>query len=275
MIDIALFLSIICAIYGLFEFAHYSYLEGYSFFAFNVQDLPERRIHVTFYNANFYATMLEMFIFCALYRSYTLVSKKAKAYYILISFMNLFMLNLSGCRTAFGAIAFAFLIYFIALGNKKLLHLSWIMFVACLIIFFLNPNLIPRLDDLGSIVYRQEIWEGSIKIIKMFPIFGNGPQTYGLLAPSLGLHIAPHAHNMYLDSLCSYGIVGCIALIMFVKTMIKDIFTLKVNRSAFALTISVLTIVLVHGIMDVTYNYVATGCFILMLLNCHKILEKN
>jgi O-antigen ligase len=86
-------------------------------------------------------------------------------------------------------------------------------------------------------------------------------------------HKAPHAHNIYIDSILSYGIIGTIILLAYIFVLNKEIFvsnTRKENPALFGMMMCFIAIVLVYGLLDCTLNIVATGtlCFIILNSAC-------
>lgn len=266
LLNIVLVGSVIAAIYGLFEFQYLSELKGYSFFDFHVQNSPKGRIHVFFGNANLYAMMIEFFISICLYRWVKTNSIQHKTIYVMIGLLNIGMLYLTGCRAAFIPLAIIVPLFFIIYGNKKYIAIALSLIGLGFICIFLFPDLIPRLDDLKTVNSRFKIWNGAIQIIQMYPLLGNGPQAYGHLNQIYHWHKAPHAHNIYLDSLASYGLIGTLILLRSIYLVIKEQYKIRNDKARFALFISIWTIILVHGFFDCTLNVLCTSMLALMIL---------
>ena len=91
-------------------------------------------------------------------------------------------------------------------------------------------------------------------------------------------HKAPHAHNIYIDSILSYGVVGTVVLLAYTFVLNKEILTSntrKENPALFGMMMCFIAIVLIYGLLDCTLNIVATGtlCFIILNSAC-MYLEK-
>ncbi|MDZ7832950.1 MAG: O-antigen ligase family protein [Desulfobacterales bacterium] len=70
----------------------------------------------------------------------------------------------------------------------------------------------------GEEAYRLRVWTEGWKIYKKHPLFGAGKDQFiPELRKNTGLK-APHLHNMFLEFLVSYGILGPIALIAILFT---------------------------------------------------------
>lgn len=265
-----LLLSWLCAIYGLVEFYGISKRLGNPFFDFVVMNKPKDRIAATFYNANFYATMIE-FVLCFCIYSF-IVHKKAihRAFYIGTGFLNLFMLYLTGCRTAILPFVIIIPLFFLLSKEKVWFYVSLLLegIVAALISW--KPQLIPRFDQMSTFSSRLKIWKASWIGIQEHPWFGQGPQTYSLVYRRLHAHKAPHAHNILIDCILSYGILGTLLLIGYVGLLLHEqvnMYKREKNYPLFALIVSFYCIALIHGLLDVTLNFLPTGCLFLMILN--------
>lgn len=272
-LDLMLILSLFSAVFGLIEFNAYSNMAGYSFFDFHVQNKPSRRVHVFFMNANLYAMMIEFFIVSCLYRWVQVSSLSQKTYYVFVGLINLLMLYLTGCRTAFAPLGIVIPLFFILYGNKKYILIASSLFILAISLVFLMPNLIPRLSDLSTLNSRFKIWNGAMQAFMMYPFFGNGPQTYGHLYSIYHWHKAPHAHNIYIDSLASYGLVGTGLVLGYGWFVCRDIWCMRHQKDLFALMISFVVIFLVHGFFDCTLNVLCCSLFFFMVLNAGKTVE--
>lgn len=275
MIEMIIFLSLIIAVFGLFEFNYYSQLANHSFFDLYVQNKPSRRVHVSFFNANIYAMMIEFFIVSCLYRWIKCSSIQEKTYYVFCGTVNLIMLYLTGCRTAFIPLALVVPVFFICYGERKWILLSIGLIITGIIAVLLIPDLIPRLSDVSTLESRFEIWEGALQGIAMYPFFGNGPQTYGRLYSIYDWHKAPHAHNIYIDAISSYGIIGTVLLVGYYMYLGKEMIQVRKHRALFGMMVSFVLIYLIHGLLDCTLNALWTGMFFFIVLNTGAMYRKE
>lgn len=275
-------LSILVNIIGLGQFAYLSNKYGHSFWEFKVFNSPKKRITYTFWNANFYAMMLEYVIVCCMARFVQSKKVLSKLIYVAIGLFNLALIYLTGCRAAF--MPFVLLVpIFLYLSNEK----KWALAsVICLALFgvgiYFFPKLIPRIDDVKTVDSRIKIWTCALNGLKEHPIFGQGPQAYNLIYQKYGGHPAPHTHNVYLDILVNFGVVGTGLIIGYIVKMVKDVSNMRKwndHPEYFAISIAFAIIVLVHGIMDCTLNMPSTALFFLLFVNmgCAKevVLENN
>ena len=167
------------------------------------------RADSTFFNANYYATIIEFVILFCVYRLFSDSSMKRKVYHSAVILINIFGLYLCDCRTAFIVLAFSVIVMMIFMRKfKELFIFLGVGFAAVASLYFI-PELFPRGKQLdGDIGIRILIWKTSVKGILESPLFGQGGGTYGNIYAKFNGHPAPHAHNLLLDPLLNFGIVG-------------------------------------------------------------------
>ncbi len=83
---------------------------------------------------------------------------------------------------------------------------------------------------MSTFASRIKIWKTAFMCISMYPFFGWGPQTYQKFYPLVHGHKAPHAHNIYIDSILSYGVVGTGVLLAYTFVLNKEIFTSNTRK---------------------------------------------
>lgn len=277
MIDIMLIGSIFVGILALFQFADFSAQKGYDFFEFHIQNSPKRRIMATFDNANLYATMLEFWIFFCVYRFIQCKGLLKRIFYVVIGLFNFGLLYLTGCRTALLPLVVIIPLFFFLAREKKWLLLSLVGLGIGIILVFMEPDLIPRITDMSTLESRFKIWNCAWMGIQNYPIFGLGPQSYHLYYQMFNGHKAPHAHNIYVDSLASYGIVGTLLIIYYAcRYLLPEIGNVRLyDRQLFGLIIGFILIFLIHGLLDVTMNVLATALVFMMILNAGVLVKKD
>ncbi|MDD7281947.1 O-antigen ligase family protein [Floccifex sp.] len=278
IIEMMIWMSLFINLVGLAQFWNISRINDYSFFTFHIFNSPKRRISSTFLNANYYAMMLEFLITCCMFRFVQVKKWKEKAIYVVIGLFDFFMLYLTGCRAALLPFVVMVPVFLFFSKEYKWSILSIICIVLAIGIIIYDPSLIPRVDDLKTVGSRFKIWSCAWMAIKDHPIFGLGPFGYSVAYKIYNGHVAPHAHNIYIDSVLSYGIVGVILIGLAIKQIGKDCLRLykwKENEEYFALCVATIIIVLIHGIMDVTLMNLCTGVFILLMMNLSVLKEEN
>ncbi len=278
MCDLIVVLSVLAAIYGLYQFNQISIANGRAFLEFHIFNSPTRRITSTFMNANIYAMIIDFVCVICMYRFVKNENILYRIFYFIVALFNFFVLYLTGSRTALLPFVIIFPIFLYCIRWKKLFITSIVLELCVCGLVFLKPNLIPRISDMSTFASRIKIWKTAFLCISMHPFFGWGPQTYKQFYPLVHGHKAPHAHNIYIDSILSYGIMGTLILLAYIFLLNKEIFTSntrKENPALFGMMMCFIAIVLIYGLLDCTLNIVATGtlCFIILNSAC-MYLEK-
>lgn len=277
--EIMLFMSIISACYGLFEYMGILNSIGIEQFEVLILDGPYERLNSVFFNANYYATMIEFFVILSVYKILNCNSIKKSVYYLFVIVINFFLLYLSGCRTAWPAIGFGVLVLLLFDKHYGAFKLVLCLGVVCFIVFLIYPEIFPRTDNiLEYFRVRQGIWEVAIQSIIDHPLFGEGPLTYMHIYTQYGGVYTQHAHSIYLDPILSYGIIGVLAILPYTYSCLKDmikVYQSKVDQSLIALAVGTLGMILVHGTLDYTVYFIQTGFVFLMILSSYAIYTKN
>ncbi|MBQ0066078.1 MAG: O-antigen ligase family protein [Firmicutes bacterium] len=269
-------LSIVVNVIGLIQFAYLSNKYGHSFLEFKVLNSPKKRITYTWWNANFYAMINEFVIVCCMARFVQCKKVISKIFYVVIGLFNLMLIYLTGCRAAFMPFVILVPIFLFLTKENKWAVAS----IVCILLFavgiYFFPRLIPRIDDVKTVNSRIEIWTCALNGLKTHPLFGQGPQAYGIIYPVYNGHPAPHAHNIYLDVLINFGVVGTGIIIAYITSVTKDAMKMlswKEHPEYFAIALAFAIIALVHGIMDCTLNMPCTGLFFLLMVNMASAKE--
>ena len=274
MLEMMVWMSLFINVIGIIQFNTISVSKGYSFFDFHIFNSPKRRIASVYMNANYYAMVLEFLVVCCMVRFVQCKNVLHKLVYVIIGIFDLVMLYLTGCRAAF--VPFVIMVPVFLFLSKEY---KWaIASVVCIVIagslIYLFPNLIPRSSDISTVDSRVEIWKCAWLGIKESPFFGKGPFGYGVTWPKFNGHVAPHCHNIYIDLLLSYGIVGGSLILICCGYILKDISKMlkwKNHPEYFAMAIAFILIFLIHGFMDCTATNFSTGGFLLLILNLGAI----
>lgn len=280
ILDMLIAFSILWAIYGLYEQMQILHRLGVDHFSLKIYSRRENRLNSVFFNANYYAMMIEFILMCIVYKFFTVKNDiKKSIYYIIVGFLNLFMLYMTGCRTALIAIAGALVIFLIVNKNYK-----WCLFIGAGVLaaggfFIIHPEQFPRIERLVSnFDVRMKIWKCAIEGIIHHPLFGQGPFTYVLIRKLYHGHMTQHAHSVYLDPLLSFGIIGLSTLVPYIVDNCQRLWIVlkkELNRSYVALSISCIVVVLLHGIFDYTIFWLHTGLFFLFLTSSFSMYKET
>lgn len=280
--NLILYMSAFAAIYGLIE-----YVSILSKFDLNrieiiVFNTPENRINSVFFNANYYAMMIEFFVGIAFYKTLNIFQNKIgtdelkKLFTIgIITSLNLFCLYISGCRTAWPAILISGAIMLLLSHHRKLFISIAGIGGAGIVYLTFNPQKIPRVNNIIAYLgVRMKIWKAAINCIKDHPLFGEGPLTYFHIYKQYHGHPTQHAHNIYIDPILSYGIIGLGLLVPYIYDVLKNIIRLykkHLDDNLVALIFGCLTMIFIHGFLDLTIFFVQTGFLFLIIISSFGI----
>ena len=279
ILDLLIALSVLWAIYGLYEQTQILQRLGYDHFTLKVFSRRENRLNSVFFNANYYAMMIEFIIMMIGYKIFGTKDLKKQAYYFVVALINFFLLYMTGCRTALIATAGAMLVFLIVNKNFRICLLIALACVLCGIYFIFNPEQFPRIERIfDNFAVRMKIWRAAITGIKAHPLFGQGPMTYMMIFEKYHGHVTQHAHSVYLDPILSFGVIGISVLVPYVidnfKRLIK-VYKKRLNIRYVDLVISCITVILLHGTLDYTIFWVHTGILFLLLSSSFGIYENS
>ena len=235
----------------------------------------DNRFESVFVNPNYYAAVIEMVVLFALYKMLT--QKTGRLFYTFVIAFNFSGLAICQCRTAFFVIACSVPCLLLFLGRKKLFLLYMALGVCGAFLFFYHPDLFPRVEALGDdFDTRWSIWMAALQGFFDRPLLGGGCYTYSRIYTLYGGARTTHAHNLLLELLLNYGLLGTGAAIAYVGSTTRQVLRLymvKRNRSACALCLAILMGVLVHGAVDATLFWPQTGLLAAAIFACPGICE--
>ena len=111
------------------------------------------------------------------------------------------------------------------------------------------------------------------------PLFGRGAMSYMNLYYLYTDKADMHAHQLGINTLADYGVIGVIILGFMMKDYLKSIVRLAKQmeyRKEFALISTMLVTVIVHGLMDVSILWTQTGyIFLAVILPIQQLTEKT
>ena len=275
-------LSIFAALYGLIEYI--GILNSYNIDQFEIMifNRPQDRINSVFFNANYYAMMIEFFVCITFYKILKIKNIKLEwkrfIYYAAVIALNLFVLLLTACRTAWPALAGGILIMLIVDKHYKTCSIILGIVIFACIYFLLNPSQFPRVDNIiDYFMTRAGIWEVAIQNIITHPLFGEGPMTYMHIYALYNGHPTEHAHSIYLDPLLCFGIVGLMTIAPYIYSNIQRLYhlwKLKIDKTLVALVVSFTVMIFIHGLLDYTIFFVQTGFLYLLIASSFDIYKK-
>lgn len=231
--------------------------------------IPDFRPASVFTNANYFGAMAELMVLVCVYRC--LSNRTNKWFYMITAFCNLFGLYLCASMSSLAATLCGVFVMLL-LAKKKRAVIAFLLSAAfCGLLCLAFPELYPRLDAVDTTFgYRLSIWKASIKGFLEFPLFGRGPAAYPMICDEFGSFPSYHCHNIVLDVLLNFGLVGLVCGVVFLGVVIRQLYLRyrrNVCKNMSILAASALTAVMVHGITDVTIFWIQTGLFFIMIFS--------
>lgn len=229
---------------------------------------PNYRPVSFFTNANYYGMMIEFVILIAVYRIFT--NPKYAALYACVIAANLGGLYLTASCSAFAATICSVAVFLAYKRGKRAALLFGVAVGALMALCIAFPVLLPRssLALETTLAQRISIWQAAWRAFRRSPFFGRGASAYEMVWEQYGGYKTYHCHNLWLDLLLNYGIVGTTAVCCYVAFQLRAL-VLRIRfgicRNMDFLAAAAFIAVLVHGLTDVTIMWVQTaGLFILM-----------
>ncbi|MGX7405912.1 oligosaccharide repeat unit polymerase [Aerococcus urinaehominis] len=279
VINISLVAGFFCFIFALLEHQELIYEFDYTWISQTMSKVHADRVEATFFNPNYYAMILEFLIIMGIYKIFKTKKRRKKLTFSFLTLCNLLATLYTGTRTSFLVILAAVFVFFYIIGYKKQAILSVLALTVGLIIA-VALGYLPRMLDLAyAFSDRFGIWETSWAAIKSQPFFGRGPLTMLVVFKEFGGKYTQHAHNLILEGLLSYGIIGLIILIPVGLSLIRLLNRMRRYpdlRLRLALFCALITIVVVHGLTDVTIFWIQTAFLLFYtLLPAKNILAEH
>ncbi len=220
-------------------------------------------------NANWFGSLTAaIIIICA----YKIVSSEGRAYfYYLVAFVGIINIYLSGSLFAIIEVIVGVAMYLLLSKHYRLFCLMVICGSLGVILITTIPDLLPRLSESSLTTgYRVRIWGIAIREIASRPFFGRGFMAYNeIQALYEGSYSTVHGHNLMIDCLINFGIVGTAILMSILYFMFKrvvSVFSTDRSSAVAILILSVAAAVFAHSFTDITFFWIQTGVFYMVML---------
>ncbi len=231
-----------------------------------------------FFNANYFgALMAAAIIICA----YRIVDSQGKAvFYYFIAVLALFNIYLSASLFALIEIVVGVAAYLLFSKHYRLFCLMIICGSLGVIMITTMPELIPRLTEAASTTeYRVRIWGVAIREITRYPLFGKGFMAYFSTHQSyIASYNTQHCHNVFLDCLLNFGVVGCLILLAlgyYIAVRIVRCYKADKGSAITSVVIAIIAAVVSHSFTDITFFWIQTGLFYCVMMGGIGAEEKR
>lgn len=250
------------------------------------KDDPTYRCQGFLMNPNFFGTAIAFVILICAYKAITR-AKFLPLYYMAAVFMAI-SIYLCGSMVLWLVIFIGIFLLLCLSHEYRLLAVFMGVVALAGVAIVLVPGLIPRLGEISQTTdNRVLIWSFAIEQIKEAPIFGRGFLSYHFLynqmvAARPELYKAAFSHNLLLESLLSFGIVGTLTVGAYFVTFFKSIFKchdeLKSRNHSYVITTFITSLFIAiacYGLMDTTVINVQTGMMIFLICSGIGVDERE
>ena len=231
--------------------------------------IPHYRCYGLFFNPNYLAAVLAaVVIICA----YKVIARQDKMlFYYIIAAICVFPIYFSGSMFIWIEMFIAVAVLLSLTNKHNILSIFLILVSFCCAVIYFVPDIIPRFSEsTATFENRLRIWELSIETIKLNPLFGKGFLTYFYMFKNFSpAYPTTHAHNIFLEPLLSFGILGTIILIAFLALYYKRLLYCKSysNQSHISALVLALTAgVFVHSLVDMTMLWIQTAALYAVIM---------
>ena len=223
-----------------------------------------------FFNPNYYGAVI---IFVVLMCVYRLITRDGSRIFAIVTICANFVgLLMADCQSAFFSIALGVWLILLFTKKYKLLIPITVLGVVGVICLPYLTFIMPRITNaVENITIRSGIWNAGINEFLKVPFFGRGMMGYLQIYKIYGSQYNFHCHNLIIDMLLSFGVIGNIPLVWFV---LKNLFSFK-GKKYTPLILALVGAVLLHGLVDVTVAWIQTGIILAFFLSCSNIKKEN
>lgn len=223
-----------------------------------------------FTNANYYGMMIEFVVVIALYRIFT--NPKHASLYACVIGLNFAGLYLTASYSSVVGLLSAIVVFLLYKRKSRVSAVFFAMLLVVGILFAAFPQLLPRTSEAIelTVTERFSIWGAAWRAFKAAPIFGRGATAYHMIWEQFGGYKTFHCHNLALDTLLNFGVVGAAAVCVYIGSYVRQIvlrFRRNICRDMDMLAAAAFTAVLVHGLTDVTIVWIQTGAFFFVMIS--------
>ncbi len=268
----ALTLCCICGpITGIFCFAEYL------MYWFGPAQTQEFRAELYFFNSNYLASILGSVIILCAYK--VVIHKKHVLWYFCAAALTALGAYLSGSMFVWIEVAVGCAVLLLISRQNQLLSALLLLMGTGIIILYFIPEILPRIEHAeGTTNNRIEIWNVCLDIIRKNPLFGRGFLTYFHTQFEYpGSYFSTHSHNLIMETILSFGVIGTIPLSIYFFQYFKRVFLCHSAQSKYGSSVLILALtaaLLVHSIIDLTFMWIQTGLFFCLILGSIGLEER-
>ncbi len=233
--------------------------------------LSSYRSVTVFFNSNYFATIAATVIIICAHKVSTHQGRHFT--YFGIAALNFISAYTTGSIFVWVEIFFGVAAIFYVLRKRELLTgllLGSGLFI--LLVYFAPNLLLPRhTESFLTTEHRVDVWVLAYHSFLQSPLFGRGMLGYYLVSKQASLtdpsvFVTEHAHNLILDPLLNFGLIGCLPLLPYVACFLDTLVSKTIKRNCPALIAAVCVAGFLHGMTDMTLLWIQTGMLFLLIL---------
>lgn len=235
------------------------------------------RATLYFFNCNYLATVFATVIIISIYKI-LIQNSKVYLYYISALFCA-FGAYLTGSMFVWIEIFVGAATLLLLMRKNQMLSGLLLLISTTLIVIYFVPELLPRLHQSNVTTdNRIQIWKLTLKIISDSPVFGKGFLTYYNVYDNFkGSYPTTHSHNIFLEPVLCFGIIGTILIIICLVYYFKRVIVCRNAQSKYKASSLILALsfgLLAHSTTDLTFMWIQTGLLFVLILGSIGIEEK-
>ena len=252
--------GVITAIITFGDFAYFRLVSGKT---------EKYRATLYFFNCNYLATIFAIVIIICAYKF--LNGNGNKFFYLFSAIICVAAMYLTGSMFVWIDVFFGIAALLLLSRRHQLVGVLLLALGTVCIVLYCVPEFIPRFSDFDDTIdNRLLIWNVTSKAIKQNPLFGGGFLTYYNIYKNFsGSYPTTHSHNIILEPILSFGIIGTaillVALILYFRRVI--ICRNAQNKLKYSsLILALLCALVAHSTTDLTFMWVQTGLLYCLLM---------
>lgn len=270
--------SLPLVIMAIFQYLFYVWNNGYDAWYIFKYHNPQTRAEATFFNANYYGLYCTMAILVAMYLAKTLTGRKEKLLSVLVIVGNSISIILTASRLLLPTVVVGVL-WLVFYLNRKYAIVVLLMGVIGGGLLLMNPEVLPRLTTLDyAFKDRFILWGTGWNIFLTSPLVGRGALSYLSYYYLFVDRGQIHAHQMLIDTLANYGLIGLFILTNaftgYFRQLMVDLKDSTI-RFELGLVTSIIVVVLMHGLMDMAIYWLQTGFVFLAIILCPTAIMRE
>lgn len=218
-------------------------------------DLFDNMYTSIFFHPNYLGGIMAAVVLICAYK--VIIKRLSNKFYYFVAFICLIIIYLTesmfACVEVFIGLA---ALLFIANRHTLLAFLFIAATFFCAIVYIV-PDVFPRiLQADGTFANRLLIWSLTLERIPQSFWFGHGFFAYfKICMETPGAYYTTHAHNLILEPVLSFGVVGSLLLFILCFLLLQKLFVCKGllrKSSVTQLILPLITAVTIHSIIDMT-----------------------